>query len=109
MQSGLWCSLGYVQSGLCCSLVYVHSGLCAVWVLLQSWICYSMGYVTSIGYVTVWEVFSLGNTLSGICYSLGYVTVWVMSSLGRISLCYVVVCVMLQSGISLVCVKSSLG
>ena len=50
-----------------------------------------MVYVTNLGYVTVWEVYSLSNILSGICYSLGYVTVWVMSSLGRTSLCYVVV------------------
>ena len=81
----------------------------AVWVMSQSWICYSLGYVTSLGYIAIWEVSSLGYVQSGICYSLGYVTVWVMSSLGCVSLGYVAVWVMLQSRLQIVWVSVILG
>ena len=55
--------------------------------MLQSGLCYSLGCVES-GLKTVWV-----TVQSWLCYSLGYVTVWVM----------------LQSGLSQVWVKDSLG
>ena len=58
-----------------------------------------LGNVTSLGYITIWKVSSLGYVVSGICYGLGftlhYSLGFVKSGLHQQS--YVVVWVGLQS------------
>ena len=62
-------SLGYVLVMDSRSLSFVTVlGMCSL-DMLQSRICYSPGYVTSLGYGTIWEVSSSRYILSGICYS----------------------------------------